>query len=94
MTTIGDGIKKAQASSVTNPFSDASSELSAMKTGVRGVADNRSFGGITLHVSQQISVGGDGNTREQAREGARQGAADLMRDLRDAMNKERRLSFG
>lgn len=48
---------------------------------------------IQLSVEQNISVGGGGDTYQQARQGASAGAQDLMQELQRAMDRERRLGY-
>jgi TP901 family phage tail tape measure protein len=52
-------------------------------------------GGVTLNLTQNISVGAGGgaDAAAQAREGAASGAQDMLSALRQAMDQERRLSY-
>lgn len=53
-------------------------------------------GAITLQVTQEINIGSDAgpSVQQQAREGARQGAQDMLSQLNNAMKRESRLSYG
>ena len=100
MTTLSKGMAKTNTTDMMKPF-DASAggvvrDISGLASKVGGVAANSGGGGVTLNVTQNLALSGDSdsNVRQQARDGARQGASDMLEELRAAMGRERRVSFG
>lgn len=51
-------------------------------------------GGVTITINQEIHVTGGGDAYEQARRGAADGAQDLLEQLKRALAREERLSYG
>lgn len=122
MSTLSEGMGKANITEMMKPFSQtAQSMVAGFKANgiggaVKGAMDSpvgeriggvanrlksmmpnmQSGGNITLQVTQEISIGGNAgpDVQRQAREGARQGAQDMLTELQNAMNRERRLSYG
>lgn len=107
MSTLSEGMAKFNASNMMKPFSQTASGLiSGFKDGgIGGVARQLgsmlpSIGGggqsITMQVTQHIAVGSGatGDVAQQARDGASQGADDLLNQMRAAMQREERLSYG
>lgn len=100
MKTLGDGMLKAGPESLTGPFSvnaggivDGTTSLGDQASRVNSAAGGG--GGITVQITQHIAVGnGVGPEVEaQARSGASAGAADMIRQMREALARERRLSY-
>lgn len=98
MNTLGDGMRQAGPQSLTDPLqSNASNMVSSagsMSDRAGRVNASAGGGGITVQITQHIALGNAGAEVEaQARSGAAAGAADMIRQMRDALARERRLSY-
>lgn len=95
METLTKGILSAAAS----PIDAVKGALSGVADGLSGFAERGGqlvgAGGPVINVTQEITINGSGpDTYELARKGASDGAQDLVRELRRAMAREERLSYG
>lgn len=102
MQTLSQGMAKVNTNQMMQPFSRTSGNmLGQMQGGTLDAAVGRisgasaGGGGIVLHLTQEITVNGGtgGNVREQARQGASQGANDLMKALERLKQQEARLNW-
>lgn len=94
MDTLAQGVNSAQplSATVAPRLGDALAPVAARSSAAPGSAGG---GGITLHYSPTINVDGTaGDVRQQAEQGARAGADDLVDRLRAVQARERRLSYG
>lgn len=94
METLGHGVHRAASAPV-----DAVREgLGQVSGGLASFAERGASapsGGLVVNVNQQITLEGAGeDAYEQARRGARDGAADMIQQLRRALAREERLSYG
>lgn len=97
METLARGIKTV----ATAPAAAVDGALGMVSGGLSAFADRASGGsagvtgggGMTFHITQQITVG-SGDAFEQAKRGAAEGAQDLIRDVQRALAREERLSYG
>lgn len=96
MHTLSSGIMAA----ASDPASAVEGALSRVKDGLSNIASrgieavSSIGGGITLNVSQEINISGNGDMYDQARRGASAGAADIVEELQRALAREGRLSYG
>ncbi len=97
MNTIADGVNSTDnlQNSVNGQFKKANpaNSLSSM---ARDAAQTSGGNSNSFTIEQHITIGGDatGDVEQQARRGASAGASDLLKEMQQAMNNERRLSYG
>lgn len=104
METLGEGIERAGANPMLRPFTAAADAMmfgpNAVAGALRGAATGLGGGGaggvsMSFQITQNISLGGsDAGLEDRAREGAATGAEDLVKEVKKAIERERRLSFG
>jgi len=92
MSTLADGVNGNTdlQKSVNNQFAGSSTSM-AESIGGSGMGGG---GGVTINNTQNFYLDGAGDVEQQARRGASEGAQDLIKQLQQATNRERRLSYG
>lgn len=100
MSTLADGVNGNTdlQKSVNNQFAGSAA---APNNSIAGMAESMGNsgmgggGGTTFKIEQKIVIGDNaGDVEQQARRGASEGAKDLIKQLQQATNRERRLSYG
>lgn len=103
LNTIGAGMKQAGEAPLVKPFTNTATGMMASvnATGSTGggLGDalpprSANNNGLSIQITQQITVQGGGDTYAQAKAGAADGAQELIQKLQAAMGRERRLSYG
>lgn len=98
MKTLGDGMKAEGPTAMTRPLG---ASAAGVVGGARSMGDraaslgSATASGFNVTVTQQISIGAGvgADVEAQARAGASAGAAELVKKIKEATSRERRLSF-